>query len=368
MRAAVCAVAMFLSLSPPAYSQQKDTPAVPAGVISAERKPTARTADFVGRVEARERVQIVARVTGFLEAVQFQEGGTVKKGDVLYRIEKGLFQAAVQQAKGALERSKAETQFAELQLKRAETLLQRDTGTEVRRDQTRASFQQGKAAILANQANLDTANINLGYTDITAPIAGRIGRTSVTVGNVVGPQSGALTTIVSIDPIYVTFPVSQREIMRARQELQQTDLAGIKAELRFADGGKYGRKGTINFVDVTVAQATDTVTVRASFPNPEGALIDGQLVRVNLESTKQDEKIVIPQSALLADQQGTYVFVVEDGKAALRRVKTGGERGGGAVIDEGLSPGDQVIVEGLQAIRPGVPVQPFPAQLPLSAS
>jgi membrane fusion protein (multidrug efflux system) len=207
---------------------------------------------------------------------------------------------------------------------------------------------------------LDTAKINLGYTEIVAPVSGRIGRTNITKGNVVGPDSGPLTVVVSQDPMYVTFPVSQREFLRAKEDAHQVDLKAIKATLRFADGTTYDQTGQINFVDVTVDRATDTVLVRATFANPAGGLTDGQLVRVTLESGTPKEMVVVPQSALIADQEGVYVFVVEDGKAVVKRIKPGGESGTDTVVKEGLSGNEQVIVEGLQGVRPGAPVKASP--------
>ncbi|MGZ9020801.1 MAG: efflux RND transporter periplasmic adaptor subunit, partial [Rhodoplanes sp.] len=201
---------------------------------------------------------------------------------------------------------------------------------------------------------------NLGYTDIVAPIAGKIGRTSLTKGNVVGPESGPLTTIVSQDPMYVTFPVSQREFLQAKEGSQEREVQSIKVRIRFSDGSTYDQLGVINFIDVSVDRTTDTVIARATIPNPKGVLIDGQLVRVVLESGKPEEAVVIPQSALIADQQGVYVFVVEDGKAAVKRLKLGDESGTEVVVEDGLSTGAQVIVEGLQNVRPGIAVRASP--------
>jgi membrane fusion protein (multidrug efflux system) len=363
MRAATCAVLAICGLSLPVQAQQPQAPAaVPVGVVKAERKPIAETLDFVGRVDAINKVEIKARVTGFLEDVLFKEGDPVKAGDPLYHIEKGLFQAAVEQAEGALERSKAAKALSEIQLQRAQDLLDKNAGTVVARDQARAADQQAQGQVLTDEANLATAKINLGYTDITAPIAGKISKTNVTKGNVVSPQSGTLTTIVSQDPMYVSFPVSQRDFLRARESGNKVDVTGINARLKFSDGTEYGKEGRINFVDVSVDRSTDTVLVRATFPNSSGGLIDGQLVRVNLEAGKPTEKVVVPQAALIADQEGVYVFVVEDGKAVVKRVKPAGESGTGVVVDSGLDGGEQVIVEGLQGVRPGVPVRATPLQ------
>jgi len=247
-----------------------------------------------------------------------------------------------------------------VQLSRAVDLLAKNAGTVVARDQALAADEQAKGQILSDEANLDTAKINLGYTDIVSPVTGRIGRTNITKGNVVGPDSGPLTVVVSQDPMYVTFPVSQREFLRARDGGRQVDVKAIKVKLRFADGSTYDQTGQINFVDVTVDRATDTVLVRATFPNPANSLTDGQLVRVTLESGTPQEMVVVPQSALIADQEGVYVFVLEDGKAVVKRIKPGGESGTDVVVQEGLSGGEQVIVEGLQGVRPGAPVKASP--------
>jgi membrane fusion protein (multidrug efflux system) len=356
-----CLVVVLMSLvTPLAHAQGGEPAAVAVGTVYAERKPIAKTADFVGRIEAINRVEIRARVKGYLEAVLFKEGDLVKEGQPLYRIEKGLFEAAVEQESGALERAKAALTLAELQRKRAEDLLAKSSGTVVARDQAVAEVDQAKGAVMTAEANLRTAQINLGYTDITAPITGKIGRTSLTKGNVVGPESGPLATIVSQDPMYVTFPVSQREFLKAQEGKGERDPKSIKVRIRFSDGSVYDQLGVVNFIDVTVDRTTDTVTARATIPNPKGVLIDGQLVRVLLEGGEPKEEVVIPQSALIADQQGVYVFVVEDGKAAVKRLKLGGETGTDVVVEDGLSAGAQVIVEGLQGVRAGIAVRASP--------
>ena len=260
MRVLTCAVFVVAGLSAPAGAQtSQPPPAVPVGVVTAERKPVTKALDFVGRVEARDRVEVRARVTGYLEGILFKEGDLIKEGAPLYSIEKGLFEAAVGQADGALERSKAAKILTEVQLQRAEDLLAKSSGTAVARDQALAADDSAKGAITIDEANLRTAKINLGYTDINSPIAGKVGKTSITKGNVVSPDSGALTVIVSQDPMYVTFPVSQREFLRAQQVEHKEDITGIKVQLRFADGSSYKHLGQINFVDVSVNRSTDTV-------------------------------------------------------------------------------------------------------------
>ncbi|MDR3465898.1 MAG: efflux RND transporter periplasmic adaptor subunit [Xanthobacteraceae bacterium] len=348
-------------MSSPVWAQSTKAPdAIPVGVVTAEKKAVARTLDFVGRVEAPQRVEVKARITGYLESVDFKEGDLIKEGASLYGIEKGLFEAAVEQAQGALEKSRAAKVLTEVQLQRAEELLGKGSGTQVARDQAFAADQSAKGTILVDEANLRTAEINLGYADIKSPISGKVGKTNLTIGNVVSPQSGTLTVIVSQDPMYVTFPVSQREFLRAQQAGHSVDITGIKAMLNFADGSSYKYPGKINFIDVTVDRATDTVLARAAFPNPESALVDGQLVRVGLEAAIAEDKIVIPQAALISDQEGVYVFVASDGKAVVRRVKTGGASGTGIVIEQGLTGGEQVIVEGIQGLRRDATIRATP--------
>ena len=354
------AMTLMCALAAPAYSQQGASTTVPVATVIAEKQPISKGLDFVGRIEAINRVDIRARVKGYLEAVLFKEGDLVKEGAPLYRIEKDLFQAAVEQAQGTLQTSKAQYELAQKERKRQEDLFAKNVSAGKALDEAVANEGSTKGAILTNEANLQTAQINLGYTDIVAPITGKIGRTSLTKGNVVGPDSGVLTQIVSQNPMYVTFPVSQREFLEAERGGGHPDVKKIKVHIRFSDGSVYDQAGEINFVDVSVDRTTDTVTVRATIPNPNGRLIDGQLVRVALDVGSPEEKVVIPQAALIADQQGAYVFVVEDGKAVIKRVTPGGESGTNVVIDSGLSGGEQVIVEGLQAIRPGSAVRASP--------
>lgn len=361
MRAWICAAAIGLGLVLPAYAQSGADP-IPVGVATAERRAINQSADFVGRVDAIDKVEIRARVKGFLEAVQFKEGDRIKTGDPLYAIEKGLFAADVEQAQGALERAKASLALASLQRQRAEDLLARSSGTVVARDQAIAEETSAKGAVLSAEANLATAKINLGYTAITSPIDGKVGRTALTKGNVVGPDTGVLTTIVSQDPMYVTFPISQRELLEAANRGGKRSPEELTVSLRFSDGSTYDQTGKMNFIDVSVNRSTDTVLARATIANPDGRLIDGQFVRVTLQTATAEEKVLVPQAALIADQQGVYVFVVEDGKAAVRRLTVSSSIGPDVVVDSGLKGGELVIVQGLQGVRPGVPVRANPTQ------
>ena len=341
---------------------QTPAPAAPrVGTVAAEKRPVTPAKEFVGRIEAIERVEIRARVTGYLDAVLFKEGDRVKEGAALYRIEQAPFQSAVQQAQGARLRAQATLTNASLQLKRAEELVKTSATSVAERDKRLSDHQTAQGDVLTADANLKTAQINLAYTEITAPIAGIIGRTAVTKGNVVSPNSGVLTTIVSQDPIYVVFPVSQREFLQIEGEQRRAADHPLSVSLRFSDGSTYAQTGRIDFVDISVDRGTDTVTVRATLPNPDGGLIDGQLVRVAVAGDTPEEKVLIPQAALLTDQQGPYVFVVQDGKAAIRRLKLGTDVGPNVVVESGLDAGTQVVMEGVEALRPGMPVTAVPA-------
>ncbi len=364
MRAAAIATALaFLAIpafAPPAHAQAPAPQAIPVGVVTAALRPVNRALDFVGRVEAMQRVDITARITGYLEEVRFREGDTVKEGAPLYLIEPDPFKAAVQQAQGALVQAQGALANATVQRQRAEELVKTNATPVATRDQRIAEEQDAQGKVISADANLLQAKINLGYTEITAPISGRIGRTAVTKGNVVGPNSGPLTTIVSIDPMYVTFPVSQREFLRIQSEGKARTAGDLTVNIRFADGRTYPQPGRINFVNVTVDRATDTVAVRATVSNPDGALVDGQFVRVVVSEDKPEMKVVIPQAALIADQEGLYVFVVQDGKAAVKRVKPGQDVGTGIAIESGLDAGAIVVVQGVQSLRPGAPVVASP--------
>jgi membrane fusion protein (multidrug efflux system) len=335
-------------------------PAVAVGVATAERQPLTQSLEFVGRVQAPEKAGIQAQVKGILQDVLFKDGENISVGAALYHIDPALFQAAVTQAEGDLEKSQAALALATVQRQRAEELLAKAAGTVVARDQAVAAEDASKAAVITAQANLDTAKINLGYTDITAPIAGRIGRTAVSKGNLVTPETGVLVTIVSQDPMYITFPISQRDYLTAQKSGLSSDLKSIEVRIKFADGSDYDQVGRITFTDVSVSQSTDTLILRADIPNPKDLLIDGQLVRVLLQSGTPKEAVVVPQSALISDQQGVYVFIVEDGKAAIRRLKLGGESGPNSIVTSGLNGGEQVIVEGIQSLKPGMAVTATP--------
>jgi membrane fusion protein (multidrug efflux system) len=342
------------------HAQSATGTATSVGTALAEKRDIAQATSFVGRIQAKDRVDVKARVTGYLEEVLFKEGDMVAAGAPLYRIEPGPFEAAVQQAEGEVLRAQGQLTNAKLQRQRSDELVKTGAQSVAIRDERVAAEQTAQGNLASAQAALQYANGDLGYSAIATPIAGRCGRSLVTKGNVVSPESGTLTTIVSVDPMYVLFPVSQREFLELQKDGRQTGAAGLLVRLRFSDGTLYDREGRINFVDVTVNQSTDTVLIRATVPNPKGVLVDGQLLQVSVEQEKPVQRSLVPQAALIADQEGVYVFIVQGGKAVVRRVKVGGESGPNAIIASGLEGGEQVIVQGLSTVRADTPVQASP--------
>jgi membrane fusion protein, multidrug efflux system len=357
-------VAAMLAVGHLAGAQQPSGQPTPVGTVVAAMQPVNRAVDFVGRIEAIDRVDVRARVTGFLQQTFFKEGETVKEGEKLFQIDPAPFEAALQQAQGALLQAQGTLTNATVQRSRAEELVKTSATSVATRDERIAAEKNAQGAVAMADADLKTATINLGYTTIVSPITGRIGRAKVTKGNVVSPDSGPLVLIVSQDPMYVTFPVSQREFLRVRSEGRAAERESLVVKLGFADGSAYSHDGKIDFVDVTVNRGTDTVSVRARVPNPDGVLTDGEFMRVAVRGDKPEEKVVVPQAALLADQEGIYVFVVQDGKAVVKRVKTGGDVGTNVAIEQGLTAGEQVVVTGLQTLRPGAPVVASPMPTP----
>jgi membrane fusion protein, multidrug efflux system len=345
---------------PPAQAQGP-APAVTVVKVAAEEiRPTS---SFTGRIEAKDKIDLRARVDGFLEKRLFTEGADVKQGDLLFVIEKGLYAAAVDEAKGGLEKAEAALKLADLEVDRQSELVRRNVAAQAKLDEITAKQGEARGEVLGQKAALEKAQLQLSYTEVRAPLAGRIGRASVSVGNFVTAQSStALATIVSQDPIYVSFPVTQREILAIRKARSE-GATGRGTEsviyVQLADGSRYARPGKIDFLDVTVNQGTDTVQVRAVFPNPDRTLVDGQLVTVVAERGTGESVLMVPQQALQLDQSGSYVLVVDgENMIQVRRIERGEDRGTRTIVRKGLEPGESVVVEGIQRVRPGQVVQP----------
>jgi membrane fusion protein, multidrug efflux system len=365
----------------PAAKAQLGASGPPAvGVMEAVKRPITESNEFLGRIEATNRVSVVARVTAFLDKREFVEGAEVKNGDLLYQLQRGPFEADLKSKQAQVAQLQATLVNAKLTTDRARTLLGGPAGQQSTYDAALANQESLEAQVQAAQAQVDLSQINLDYTEIRSPIDGMIGRTAVTEGNVVTPNSGVLTTIVSQDPMYVTFPVSVREALTLRD--RYATIGGFKAvviRVRLPDGRLYDQTGQLNFVNNTIVQNTDTITLRGTIPNPPlpnlsphltlRELTDNEFVTVMLEGVQPVEVLAIPRSAVLSDQQGEFVYVLgTDNKAEQRRIKLGQSTSTIAAVTSGLSLGEKVIVEGLQKVRPGQAVAPGPASALIQSS
>jgi membrane fusion protein (multidrug efflux system) len=361
--------------SAPAQPAPAGPPAV--GVVRAERQQITQTDEFIGRIQSIGRVALVARVTAFLEKRLFVEGSEVKQGDLLYQLEQPPFQAQVDNNRANVAQLEAQHTFAEQQLARSQYLIKTPAGQQQTVDQDVSNERSLAAQVASAKAQLEIAEINLGYTEIRAPIDGRISATDVTEGNVVTPTSGTLATLVSQDPMYVLFPVSTRTGLELRNRYAaKGGFNAVVLKLRLPDGRIYGQEGKLDYVSPTVATNTDTVTVRGVFPNPfipglpEGGpapreLFDGEFVTVLQEGVQPITVLAIPRAAVLSDQQGDYVYVVDaQNRAQVRRIQLGQSTPSTAVVSNGLTEGELVISEGIQRARPGGVVSPGPATPP----
>jgi membrane fusion protein (multidrug efflux system) len=346
------------------------------GVVEAARRPVTESYEFMGRVQARDRVELIARVPAFLEEQFFTEGAEVKKGDLLYRLEQPPYQADLEAKQAAIAQAEAQLKNAEIQLHRAAELLKGPAGSKMLYDDALTEKLSAEAKLRAAQAAAHQSQINLDYTEIRAPVDGRISRTSVTIGNVVGPLSSTLATIVSQDPMYVTFSVPTRTAVDLRNRyVVQGGFNAVAIEIRLPDGRMYGQPGTIDFADVTISPDTDTLTVRGTIPNPVLSnlgvagtsireLTDGEFVTVVVESSKSVEQITVPREAVLSDQRGDFVYVVDANNNVERRaVQLGQSTSVTAAIAAGLTEGERVVLEGVQRVQPGMKVAPGPADV-----
>jgi membrane fusion protein (multidrug efflux system) len=333
--------------------------------VRAETKPVEDQAQFVGRIVAVDKVELRARVQGFLKEREFTEGQQVAVGDELFLIEPDQYQSVVRQRQADVAKALADAENADAQYARGRELLKSKTIAQSKVDELKAAASIADAGIAQAKAALAAAELDLGYTRVIAPISGRIGLSRYTVGNLVGPGSGPLATIVSRDPIYVEFPLTQRELLEAREEAKKGggNARDMEVLVSLPDGTLYDQQGQLNFIDVTTDPGTDTVTLRAEIPNSDGILVDGQYVGVTVQAGEPDSAIVIPQSSLQLDQQGTFVLIVDaEKRAQIRRVETGASLGADVMVSSGLKEGELVITLGVQKVRPGQLVNATPPQ------
>lgn len=315
-----------------------------------------RSFEAPGRVVSKYQVNVMARITGYLQKSYFKEGDFVKAGQTLFQIEPQEFSNASNVAKADVENTRAQLVYAEKQLARAKELVAKDYIAKSQYDNLLAQRDALRAQLASAQARYNDSNRNLGYTHVKAPVDGRIGIITVTLGNYVSPSSGALTTINSTNPIYVTFPLDSDDF-DALSMADGSNNINRKTEIYFSNGQKYPLNGVQDFHDNKIDQTTGTVTMRATFQNPNNQLLHGEFVTVKLYSNNPVKTPVVPQTAVQENQAGKYVYKIDDkGLPQLTYIKIGAQNGTSWIVNEGLKAGDRVVIDGIQKVVPGQPV------------
>lgn len=316
---------------------------------------------YAGRVAAFREVEVRARVSGILQEKSFVEGATVKEGDILFRIDPASYQAELARAKAQLQEARAQISRTQRDAERATTLLQRQFGTEKARDDAVSAYELAQASVAGAEAQVKTAEINLGYTTITAPLGGVISLRVLPEGSLVGTgaDNSLLTRISQLDPVYVYFSFTDTEATEIRRLIDSGEGKGpvdgkLKVKVSFGDGKKYDREGYVDFTDSNLDLQTGTVRARAVMPNPESKLRPGQFVRVSVEGITRHETVVIPQAAVMQGPQGQFVYAIDvENKASVRPVTIGREVEGGWIVEKGLKAGDRIVREGVIKVKPG---------------
>lgn len=326
-------------------------------IQTVETRDVIKKFEAPGRIQSVSRIDIVARVSGYLTKSYFKEGDVVKKGQILFEIEPQEYQLAANKAKANLDNAQAQLIYYEKQLTRAKELVKQDYIAKAKYDEVLAQRDSYKAQVSMYRSAYQDALRNLSYTRVKAPVDGQVGMIKVTVGNYVTAQSGALTTLNSVDPIYVTFPLDAKnytELLR----IDKTSAVNRNVDLYFSTGSKYEFSGIQNFHDNNVDPTTGSILMRATFPNPKGLLINGNYATVYIYSKEKENVPVVPQIAVLENPQYKYVYKIDEkGLPQIQQIETFGQDGKDWVIKSGLKAGDKVIVLGIQGVIPSRPVR-----------
>jgi len=363
------AIAAPFALSPHNARGSGPTPAVqavPVSVAIVKSQDAVAWNEFSGRLEAVERVELRSRVAGAVQEIHFREGALVKQGDLLVVIDPAPYQAAVDAAAARVTSAQSQVAWSRKEEERGHQLIGMSAGaiSQSSVDQRVNAAREAEASLRAAQADLQAARLNLGYTEIRAPVSGRVGKIEITVGNLIaaGPASPVLTTLMSVDPIYASFDADEQTVTDALKMLDPNtarvgQLDRIPVDMATADGTPI--HGHLQLIDNRVDAQSGTVRLRAQFDNPNGMLIPGQFARLRMGAAKSQPVVAVSERALGTDQDKRFVIVVDaDNKAAYREVTLGALNGNLRVIASGLNPGERVVVEGLQRIRPGALVAP----------
>jgi membrane fusion protein (multidrug efflux system) len=360
---AVLAACSSRSAAPPAPGP------VEVGVVTVHPVPLTLTRELPGRTSAFRVAEVRARVNGIVQKRLFSEGSDVKEGQKLFLIDPAPYEAALDGAKAALARAEATLGNARVQAQRVSELIKTNVVSQQDHDNALAALKTAEADVASARAAEQMARINFGFTTVTAPVSGRIGRSAVTEGAYAqASQATLLATIQQIDPMYVDLAQSADEVLRLKRDLQSGKLQGAgKGQARVLlltdDGREYAHAGTLQFTDVTVDPGTGSIVLRALFPNPKGELLPGMFVRARLDEGVNPAALLVPQVGVTRDQKGLPVALVvtAEKKVERRQIVTDRAVGTAWLVTDGLKPGEQVIVEGVQKVRPGALVNPVPA-------
>jgi membrane fusion protein (multidrug efflux system) len=341
---------------------------VEVGVVTLEARPVTLTRELPGRTSAFRVAEVRARVNGIVLRRHFTEGSDVRQGQVLFTIDPAPYRAALEGAKAQLARAEATLSSNRMLAERYTELVKARAVSQQEHENAMAALKASEADVAAGKAAVEAAQINLGYTTVTSPVRGRIGRSAVTEGAYVQQsQATLLATVQQLDPVYVDLTQSSVELLRLRRDLETGKLRSAgKGQARVTvvleDGREYGEAGALQFADVSVDPATGSIGLRALVPNPRGELLPGMFVRARLEEGVSPEAILVPQVAVTRDQKGVPVaLVVVGGKVERRTLATDRAIGDAWLVTSGVKAGDQVVVEGIQKVRPGAEVKPVPA-------
>lgn len=368
-------IATFTALSAStviSYAQEQEAQAPKVSIAAAYTDELLEQVIFIGRGEAVDKVDIVARVSGFMEEILVKDGDDVKKGDILFRIEDDTYAATLGARHADLEQAEANQNLAEVELERKSELFRRDVGTEADRDVAFANNEVAKAQVNIAKAAIELAELDVNYTEVVAPFDGRIGRIGVSTGELVGPTTTPLVNLVRNAPIYVEFSLTEKQLINV-MDTYKTTVAGVANNPQTPDafvilpnGKELEEAGRIVFSDNRVDPTTGSIALRAEFANESGLIIDGSFLNVRIQATEPTQVLMIPQAAVQRDQRGDFVLVVSDQQLVEQRYVTLGRQVEAAiVVEDGMREGEAVIVEGLQRVRPGVAVEAVVAGTPI---
>lgn len=359
----VMALGAALALTGAAVTAQEDAPSPKVSIAAAYMDELIDQVIFIGRGEAIDKVDIVARVSGFLEEIAVNDGDEAKTGDVLFRIEKETYEATLAAREADKAQAEANLKLSEVELERKTKLFERGAGTEADRDIALANNQVAQAQVQSAEAAIRLAQLDVSYTEVIAPFDGRVGRTEVSVGELVGPASGPLLTLIRVAPVFVEFSLTEKQLISVMENFEASvgEVANNpKAPQVFVilpNETELEEAGRIVFADNRIDPATGTITVRAEFENARGLIIDGSFLKVRIEDTEPRQALMIPQAAVQRDQRGDFVLVVSAQQTVEQRYVTLGRQVETAVVvEDGMREGEAIIVEGLQRVRPGVTV------------